>query len=318
MSKKVDVLLIGGAGYIGSHICKHLLDTGFSIAIFDILINHNQDSKIWAEYLEGNILEAQALEKAFEKYRPSIVIHLASFINISESIIDPQKYYTNNLLGSINILNAIKKWGVKHLIFSSSCALYGSDLVKKNQESDLAHPKSPYATIKLQIENMIEDYSKAYHFNFLNLRYYNVSGLDPLVDFKRSPNTRLSLIPLALKSIPSPLHIFGHDFATYDKTAVCDYIHVKDVAIAHNLACLYLMNNKASQTLNIGSGQGHSVLEVIKTIQTVTGNKIEYVLDQKKPGNSGFSVADMTKTSEILGFSAKHSTLREIILSEIP
>jgi UDP-glucose 4-epimerase len=317
LASNTKILLIGGAGYIGSHVSKQLQDQGFDVFIYDCLRTHHQDSKIWGTLIQGDILNPDLLDKTFGTIRPHIVIHLASYIDIKQSIIDPEKYYNNNLTGSINVLNAVKKWHVKYLVFSSSCAVYGSNHIKKNKESDLLNPLSPYAKIKLAIENMINDYASAYGFNFLNLRYFNVAGLDEAVRFKRSEQSHLGLIPLALKQNKAPLLIFGHDFPTQDKTAICDYVHIKDVAFAHFLACRYLLDGKASQTLNVGSGVGHSVLEVIEACEKLKRQSISYVFDQPKNGASFYSVADLTRTRSALGYHPKYSDLENIILSEI-
>lgn len=278
--------------------------------------HHHKTSKVWGDLIIGDILDKHLLNDTFEKYKPTIVIHLANYVDIFESLIYPDKYYNNNLEGSINVLNAVKKSGVKHFIFASSCAVYGSNNLEKNKEQDLLYPQSPYAFIKYSVERLIEDYAKAYNFNYLNLRYFNVAGLDETVDFKRSDKTHLGLIPLALNSKNRPFPIFGHNYPTADHTAICDYIHVKDVAFAHLLSCKYLLDNKPSQTINIGSGIGHSVLEVLKTLELITNTKIEYCFEKQKYDSSPFTVADITKAEKILGFIPQHSSISEIIKSE--
>lgn len=313
----MKILVIGGAGYIGSHICKLLFDNGFEVIIYDSLELHHHDSKIWGHLIKGNILDEAKLDKVFSKCSPKIVIDLASYIDISESILDPQKYIHNNLQGSINVLNAVKKYKVKHFIFASSCSVYGSNLQKKSKEIDPLSPLSPYAFIKSSLEEIIAFYAKAYDFNFLNMRYFNVAGLDPDCKFIRSQLAHFGIISKLAKLHDKIFSVNGNQCLTPDKTAVCDYVHVKDVASATLFACKYLVSGGKSETINVGSGHGFSVLEVIERVEKHLKKKINYIFGHKKAGCSDYSVADLSKVEKIIGFKPIHSDLDEIIQSEI-
>jgi UDP-glucose-4-epimerase GalE len=313
----MKILALGGAGYIGSHICKQLLDHGYDVIIFDNLKNHNPNSKIWGKLVKGDLCDQKALDEVFSKYMPDLVIHLASLIDVSQSFLNPQNYYTNNLLGSIHVMNAVIKWKTRHFIFSSSCAVYGLETHQACQEKDILDPQSPYGFIKASVETMIKDYAQNGDFNFLNLRYFNVAGLDQETGFIRDPHHHMGLIALLTHLKNSPFKVFGHDFDTPDKTAICDYVHVQDVAIAHLLACKYLSRGGLSQTLNIGSGQGHSVLDVILKVESLTGNPIPYSFEARKQGSSSFIIADINKAHKVLGFEPQFSDLKTIISSEM-
>jgi UDP-glucose 4-epimerase len=239
-------------------------------------------------------------------------------MDVTESIINPEKYYKNNFEGSLNLFKAIKEHQIKHVIFASSSSVYGESSGSGLKEEFILNPMSPYAIIKSDLEMMIADYAKAYAFNFINFRYFNVAGIDQQAGYQYAPNKSLSLIPLILKNLlnkESCLSIYGNDFKTSDKTAIRDYIHAKDLAFAHIMALEYLFSNKPSETLNLGSGKGTSILEVIKACERITGQKVAHKFCPARKGEIGVSISSMEKTYKILGFNPHHSDLLQIVKS---
>lgn len=313
------ILVTGGAGYIGSHTCKALKEAGFIPVTFDSLEFGTRESVKWGPLYVGNLLSDEALDQVFTQYKPIAVVHFAALRNVGESVKNPSSYYTNNVLGSIHLLNAMQRHQVKHIIFSSSCTVYGNCQSIPISENHSKAPTNPYAMSKHIVETMIIDYAHAYDLKYMILRYFNAAGIDKEAGLKRSIHSCNFLIPRALLALiypESPLQIFGSDYATHDGTCVRDYIHVKDLARAHVDALQHLLKGEDSNNLNLGSGQGASVFDILKVIEKVTEKKVPYEIKAKREGDVPEAVADTKKAKAILGFETTFSDLQTIIKDE--
>lgn len=313
------VLVTGGAGYIGSHTCKALSEAGYIPVTFDSLAFGSPDAVKWGPLINGDLLDSEAVNQVFDNFRPCAVLHFAALRNVGESVFDPSSYYANNVAGSINLLNAVIKYDVKHVIFSSSCTVYGNCAYSPISETAPKAPTNPYAMSKWMVENIIEDYADAYPFTYMILRYFNAAGVEVEAGLKRAPHSCSFLIPRALLAIirPSlPIEIFGTDYPTPDGTAIRDYIHVRDLATAHVLALQHLQEGHLSNQINLGTGKGYSVLEILQTIEEVTGKKVPFELRSRREGDVPEAVANADKARTVLGFQPIYSDLRTIIRSE--
>lgn len=311
------VLVTGGAGYIGSHTCKALKEAGFIPLVYDSLQFGEKEAVKWGPLVEGNLLDTEALDRAFTQYLPEAVFHFASLRNVGDSVKDPANYYTNNVVGSINLLNAMIKHRVKYFVFSSSCTVFGNCPFPAISEVAPQAPINPYGVSKHIIERIIRDYAHAYPLKYVILRYFNAAGLE--AGLKRSTYSSNFLIPRAIRAIfdpASPLQIFGSDYESEDGTAIRDYIHVKDLACAHVMALHHLFAGEASNDFNLGTGKGYSVLQIIREIEKVTGLKVPYELKPPREGDVCRSVASITKAQQVLGFELNYSDLNAVIKSE--
>lgn len=313
------VLVTGGAGYIGSHTCKALKKAGFIPVSYDSLAFGTKEAVQWGPLVVGDLLDTEALDRAFALYKPCAVLHFAALRNVGESVKDPSSYYTNNIAGSINLLNALLKHQVKHIIFSSSCTVYGDCSDSPISEQHLKAPTNPYGMSKYVVERMIMDYAYAHELKYMILRYFNAAGVETEAGLRRSPNSCSFLIPrsmLAVLHSESPLHVFGSDYPTPDGTCIRDYIHVKDLANAHVLALQHLQEEGASDELNLGTGKGYSVFEILQAIEETAGRKVPYQLKPRREGDVPEAVADIRKAKQILGFETHFSDLQSIVKSE--
>ena len=313
------VLVTGGAGYIGSHTCKVLKESGFTPVTYDSLALGMQKSVKWGPLVVGDLLDKEKLDSVFLEYQPVAVIHFAALRNVGESIQDPISYYNTNVVGSFNLLNAMLKYNVKNIIFSSSCTVYGPCNSAAINESFPRAPINPYATSKYIIERMIEDFAYAYRLKYVILRYFNAAGIDLESGLRRSASSQSFLIPKALLAILDPqipLKVFGTDYPTPDGTAIRDYLHVKDLAQAHILALDHLQKGKPSDAINLGTGKGFSVFEIISAIENITNQKVPYVLMDRREGDVPQAIADTQKAKKILHFEPKFSDLSTILESE--
>lgn len=313
------VLVTGGAGYIGSHTCKALKEAGFIPVTYDSLALGAKEAVKWGPLVVGDLLDCEALEKAFEEYKPIAVIHFAALRSVRESVINPSLYYTNNVIGSINLLNALLKYNVKQFIFSSSCTVYGNCSVSPISETCPKAPTNPYASSKYMVESIIKDYAHVNPFKYMILRYFNAAGVDGEAGLKRSDYSLNFLIPQAMLAVMnqnSPMQLFGVNYPTPDGTAIRDYIHVRDLADAHVLALHHLLEGKSSNEINLGTGKGYSVLEIIRAIEKVSGKSVPYDVKPSGEGELPETVAKIGKAKEILHFEPRYSDLQTIIESE--
>jgi len=312
------VLVTGGAGYIGSHTCQALKEAGYFPVVYDSLAFGESQAVKWGPLIVGDLLDVNALDQAFTIYKPCAVLHFAALRNVGESVKVPSVYYTNNVMGSINLLNAMHKHGVKNIIFSSSCTVYGDSATQISEENPKA-PTNPYARSKYFVESIIQDYAHAYSMHYMILRYFNAAGVATEFGLKRSADSCSFLIPKIMLSIlqpTQPLQIFGTDYPTPDGTCIRDYIHVKDLAHAHVLSLEHLQAGKPSYALNLGTGNGYSVLEIIQETENLTGKKIAYEFKPRREGDVSQAMAKTDKAKEILGFEAKYSDLQTILKTE--
>jgi UDP-glucose-4-epimerase GalE len=312
----MKVLVCGGAGYIGSHTVKNLIAEGYEVVVLDNLSSGRRELLLGGEFVQTDLADIEALRKSFRAHDFGAVLHFASLIQVGESYLDPQKYYLQNLLTSLNLLEAMLEARVKRLIFSSTAAVYGIPEAIPIPESHPLNPFNPYGRTKLFIEQIMRDYEAAYGLKFISLRYFNAAGADPdgRLGEMHSPETHL--IPNALLTVlgrRTSLDLFGKDFPTPDGTAIRDYIHVTDLAAAHVSALGRLVDAPASDFINLGTNQGYSVLEVIRAIETVTGTHVPYEVKPRRQGDVPVLLASREKAERVFGWTPRHSGLEEII-----
>jgi UDP-arabinose 4-epimerase len=313
---KDSVLVIGGAGYIGSHVCKALWKDGFLPVTFDNLSQGHEWAVKWGPLVMGDIRERQVLEKAIATHRPIGVIHLASHIEVRESIVEPAKYYHNNLLATFLVLETLKQCGINHLVFSSSAAVYGkpsSDLLIVEDHSK--EPVNPYGKTKWMAEQMMDDFSRAYGLKVAILRYFNAAGADLDGEIGEAHDPETHLIPLAIQAalgkIPH-LTVYGESHATQDGTQVRDFIHVVDLAQAHVEALKTLYSGTQKLTVNLGTGKGHSVRQIIDGIERHCKIAVPHQIgscSQDPP----MLVADASLAEKLLNWKPVHSDLPTIL-----
>ena len=316
-----DIILVtGGAGYIGSHCAKELFINSFTPLTFDNFSEGNRHAVKWGPLVEGDIKDLDKLNYTIKKYKPKAVMHFAANALVGESQKNPKKYYENNVLGTINLLDAMLTNNIKHIIFSSSCATYG---IPERTPIDEDHPQCPistYGKTKYMIEDILKDYERAYNLKFASLRYFNAAGADLECEIGEDRRVETHLIPLAIEAafnLDNTFNIFGKDFKTKDGTAIRDYIHVNDLATAHRKALLYLFEKNKSLTLNLGTGKGYSILEVIKEIEKESGKKLKLNFTKKREGDPSTLFANSRLASKILDWKCNHSDLNTIIKTAI-
>lgn len=314
----MKILVTGGAGYIGSHFVKLLIDNDHETIVIDNLIRGHKEAVPKNVPLEViDLLDYSSLSNVIKKYKPDAVVHFAAFAYVGESVENPQLYYLNNVVGSFNLIKATVESEIKKFVFSSTCSIYGNPLMIPISEKESSKPINPYANTKLMIETILKDFDTAYGLKYVALRYFNAAGADPNGEIGESHNPETHLIPLvlytALKKREKVL-VFGNDYDTQDGTCIRDYIHVIDLADAHLKALEYLEKGNQSTVINLGTGKGNSVLEIIKKAEKVSGKEIPYEIVGRRPGDPAILVADNKKAKEILNWSPKFS-IEEILES---
>lgn len=313
-----QVLVVGGAGYIGSHVCKALSIEGYTPISFDNLSTGHRWAVNWGPLFVGDLHDPKSLSKAFEDYSPSAVIHLASSINVRESIQNPIKYYHNNVIGTLNLLEAMVKHKVLSLVFSSSAAVYG---MPNYIPIDEQHPKAPinvYGKTKWMVEQILSDYFQAYHLCSVSLRYFNASGADESGQIGEAHDPETHLIPLVILTAlqkRSEISIFGNEYPTEDGTAIRDYVHVSDLADAHVKALKWLTHNHKLEAINLGTGSGYSVKQILEKVQTITGSKVNHRIEKPHLQEPSHLVANFQKAKQLLGWQPEASSLESIVKS---
>lgn len=313
----MHILVIGGAGYIGSHVVKSLLQDGMKVTVFDDLSTGQQVNLFKdAAFIHGSILDIPALEKAMDDVDG--VVHLAAKKAVGESMEQPEKYAMNNITGTLNILNTMAQKGIKNFVFSSSAAVYGMPQYVPIDENHPLEPINFYGFTKLEIERFLPWYKELKDINYIALRYFNAVGYDETGAVKGLEKNPQNLLPIVMEvavgTRPS-MSIFGKDYDTTDGTCVRDYIHVSDLASAHLLALKHLDKGGDSAALNLGTGTGISVLEMVKVTEKITGQKLNYHFADRRAGDPGFLVATSQTAQKMLGWKPKHSDLENIIRS---
>jgi UDP-glucose 4-epimerase len=310
------ILVIGGAGYIGSHVVKALLTDGFAVTVYDNL-STGQKCNLFsdANFVEGDILDCETLERTMSAGYDA-VIHLAAKKAVGESMENPQKYAVNNLNGSVNIFNAMLNTGVKNVVFSSSAAVFGMPQYIPVDENHPVQPINFYGYTKLKIEELMEWYSKLKDFHFIALRYFNAVGYaadGSITGREQNPQNLLPIIMEVATGKRDKMQVFGNDYATPDGTCIRDYIHVEDLASAHVAAIKKMLEDSTSHIINLGTNKGTSVLEVIQATERVTGRKIAYDIVPRRPGDPAVLVASNHLAQKILGWSPQYTDIDKII-----
>lgn len=310
-----NVLVTGGAGYIGSHACKALAAAGHTPIAFDNLAYGHREAVKWGPFQAGDIIDADALNAAIKTHSIDAVMHFAAYAYVGESVADPGKYYRNNVIGTLAILEAMRDAGVSRLIFSSSCATYGVPDGVPIREDMGQRPISPYGESKLMSERMIADFGRAHGLAWAALRYFNAAGADPDGETGEDHDPETHLIPLALDAAAGKgeLTLFGDDYPTPDGTCIRDYIHVTDLAEAHVAALGALLGGAESMALNLGTGAGVSNREVVEAVERVTARQVPHTIGPRRPGDPPALVADPSLAREKLGWKARMSDIDTIV-----
>ena len=314
----MNILVTGGAGYVGSHAASALGAAGFTPVTYDNLSRGHRDLVCFGPLEEGDILDEPRLVEVLTKYRPSAVMHFAALAYVGESVEAPLDYYRNNFAGALTLLGAMQKCGVARFVFSSTCAVYGTPETQPMPESLPLAPINPYGRSKLMVEQALRDASAAHGLRSVSLRYFNACGAHPSGEIGERHDPETHLIPRALMAASGgieALDVFGTDYPTPDGTAVRDYIHVCDLADAHVAALRYLEERGDTIALNLGTGRGYSVREVIDTTARVTGKTPACHHVGRRPGDPPMLVADARAAKRVLGFEAKWTDLDAIIAS---
>lgn len=313
----MSILVLGGAGYIGSHTVYELIDQGHDVVIVDNLqTGFKELIHPKAKFYQGDLRDKEFLNEVFDREAIDGVIHFAANSLVGISMKEPLEYYDNNVYGMMVLLEAMKKHGVKHIVFSSTAATYGEPKQIPILEDSETSPTNPYGETKLAMEKMMKWCEKSYGMSFVALRYFNACGAHPNGKIGELHNPETHLIPLILQ-VPlkkrEAISVFGTDYPTKDGTCIRDYIHVCDLADAHIKAIHYLLDGNPSQIINLGNGEGYSVLEIIKAAEQVTQQSIKTVLCERRAGDPAKLVACNTKAQEILGWNPKYTNINEII-----
>ena len=315
-SAKPAVLVTGGAGYIGAHACKALARAGYLPVVYDNLVYGQPAAVKWGPLEKGDITDHRQIEAVIKKYRPDAVMHFAAYAYVGESVENPAKYYRNNSVGTLTLLESMRDNNIDNIIFSSTCATYGVPDQIPIPENHPQDPVNPYGRSKLINEWVLQDFAAAYGLNYVSLRYFNAAGADPDTEIGENHNPETHLIPLVLETALGRIdriNVFGTDYDTPDGSCVRDYIHVSDLADAHLLALAYLLNEKRSNVFNLGNGSGFSVRQVIETAAAVTGRKIPFEDSDRRPGDPPVLIGDSKKIKQLLGWKPVLNDLETII-----
>jgi UDP-glucose 4-epimerase len=311
----MNTLVIGGAGYIGSHVTRELMDRGHKVTVFDNFSSGLRENLFpEAAFIHGDILRYEQLGAAMKGMDGAV--YLAAFKAVGESMLKPEKYSVNNIIGTINLLNAASETGLAYIIFSSSAAVYGEPAYLPVDERHPTNPENYYGFTKLEIEKFLSWYDRLKGIRFASLRYFNAAGYDPQGRIRGREQNPANLIPVIMETacgMRKELQIFGNDYDTPDGTCVRDYIHVSDLAAAHVLALDYIAKNGKSVTVNLGSETGSSVTEVLETARRITGKPIPSRVTGRRPGDPAKLTASAALARELLGWTAEHSNLETLI-----
>jgi UDP-arabinose 4-epimerase len=314
----VNVLVTGGAGYVGSHACSALRAAGLTPVTYDNLSRGFRALVRFGPLEEGDILDEARLIDVMEAYRPAAVMHFAAFAYVGESVDAPLDYYRNNFTGALSLLGAMQKCGVAQFVFSSTCAVYGTPPTQPMPENLPLAPINPYGRSKLMVEQALVDASAAHGMRSVSLRYFNASGAHPSGEIGELHEPETHLIPRAMMAANGEIDaidIFGTDYPTPDGTAIRDYIHVCDLADAHVAALRYLQEGGETISLNLGTGRGHSVNEILESVARVTGREPPSRVATRRPGDPPKLVADPAAARRVLGFAAKWTEIDDVVSS---
>jgi len=312
----MKILVTGGAGFIGSHTVKELLRKGFDTVILDNFSSGRRELVLGGEVIEADLREKASLIPIFRSQKIDAVLHFASLTQVEESYKDPQKYYAHNLTSTLNLLEAMLRAGTKRIIFSSSATVYGIPQQIPIPETHPLSPPTAYGMTKYFVEKILQDYHRAYGMKFISFRYFNAAGADPEGQLGELHDPETHLIPNILLSLlgeKKDFNLFGTDHPTPDGTAIRDYVHVTDLAMAHVMALNQISSLAECEFINLGANQGFSVLEIIKKVEKVTGKKVEYRKKPKRVGDVAVLLASKEKAEQLLGWKPQHSDIETII-----
>lgn len=312
----LHILVVGGAGYIGSHMVKMLLDAGHAVVTMDNLVSGHRDAVAGGEFIHGDLADQDLLKRLFSSHRFDGVMHFASHIQVGESVRAPAMYYQNNVACTLNLLDAMLAHGADNLIFSSSAAIFGEPCYTPVDENHPKAPINPYGRSKLMVEQILADYDQAYGLRSICLRYFNAAGADPagLLGERHDPETHL--IPLILQVASGrrdAISVFGRDYATADGTCIRDYVHIVDLCRAHLLALEQLVSGGGSAAYNLGNGKGFSVQQAIDAACEVTGCDIKVIDALRREGDPAVLVADSSLAKKMFDWQPKYTDLRTIV-----
>jgi len=310
------ILVTGGAGYIGSHYVLYERVRGTEVVVLDNLVYGHPEAVIDAKFIEGDVGDHGTLESIFRTYRVDAVVHFAAFASVGESVVHPERYYNNNVRATLNLLDTMRDFGVKHIVFSSSCATYGNPEYVPMDEAHPQRPINPYGESKYICEKMMSAYSHAHGLRFASLRYFNAAGADPQGRIGESHDPESHLIPIILQAAAGKrdkVSVFGDDYDTPDGTCIRDYIHILDLAQAHSLALERLQAGAESDYFNLGTETGYSVREVIDLCSSVTGKDIKTEIAARRPGDPPRLVASAKKAKSVLAWNPQYVHLKETI-----
>ena len=318
MSNKT-IIVTGGAGYIGSHVCLQLQAVGYQPVVVDNFCTGNRFviDRLKLPLYEGDISDPKFINRVFKKYNPTAVMHFAAHTQVGESVCDPSKYYLNNVQATLNLLNCMVTNEIKKIIFSSTAAVYGMPISVPIKEEDSLKPINPYGWSKFMIEQILRDFDEAYEMRAVVFRYFNAAGADHKAGIGELHNPETHLIPLTIKSCleGKPIKVFGKDYSTPDGTCIRDYVHVSDIARAHIFGLEALMLDSYGGTYNIGNGDGYSVLEVVGAVESVIGKKIKIEYVERRPGDPPKLVASADRIKTELGWAPEFPVLKDIVES---
>ncbi len=311
----MKILITGGAGYVGSACLRHLVAEGHEVVAYDNLFEGHAKAVDGAKLVVGDIADTALLCRTLKEFGAEAVMHFAAFAAVGESVEDPEKYYSNNVHGSLSVLKAMREAGVRRMLFSSSCSTYGEAPSCPMNESAPADPQSPYARSKLIVEWMIRDFARGYGLGFTLLRYFNAAGAAPDGRFGEYHDPETHLIPIVLQ-VPlgqrDKLMVFGDDYDTEDGTCIRDYVHVDDLASAHRLA-IDATTPETAEVFNVGTGTGCSVMEILKACEQVVGKSIAYEVTGRRAGDPPALVADPSKLRSQLGWEPRYTAIESTI-----
>ncbi len=311
-----NILVTGGAGYIGSHACKALARAGYTPVTYDNLVTGWQDAVKFGPFEQGDLLDRARLDEVFAKYQPAAVIHFAALSQVGEAMVEPGTYWSNNVTGSLTLIQAAVDAGCLNFMFSSTCATYGEHDNVVLDESTQQQPLNAYGASKRAIEDILRDFQAAYGLKHVIFRYFNVAGADPDAEVGEFHQPETHLVPLMLDAIDGKrggLTVFGTDYDTPDGTCIRDYVHVCDLVDAHVLGLKWLEQGKESRVFNLGTGSGFSVMEIIEHSKAVTNRAVPYSIGPRRAGDCTRLVSGSVRAKEEMGWTPKRSTLETMI-----
>ena len=312
----MNIVVVGGAGYIGSHMTKRLIEDGHRVIVVDNLSTGHEAAVLSKTFYQIDIASRFGLNQLFKSHEVDAVFHFASYIQVGESVTNPAKYYQNNVASTLNLLDAMVEWGIKHFVFSSTAAIFGNPVYTPIDERHPTVPINPYGQSKLMVEEILKDFDEAYGLKSVCLRYFNAAGADPSGSIGERHEPETHLIPLVLQAASGrreAITVFGQDYDTPDGTGLRDYIHVNDLVDAHVKAIEYLKIKDESAAFNLGNGQGFSVKEIIEAARQVTGRPISVMYADRRAGDPPVLVADSSLAKSVLHWRPQYHDIHSII-----